>query len=92
MNIGVLGHVDSGKTSLVKVLSTTASTGAFDKNAAAANLRANTIDLGYDICRFPVQLSPRISAVDVDDTRIALIDCPGHASLLRAVLAASSVS
>lgn len=47
MNIGVLGHVDSGKTSLVKVLSTTASTGAFDKNAASANLRANTIDLGY---------------------------------------------
>jgi len=31
-NVGVLGHVDSGKTSLVKALSTTASTAAFDKN------------------------------------------------------------
>lgn len=32
VNIGVLGHVDSGKTSLVKALSTIASTGCFDKN------------------------------------------------------------
>ena len=31
-NIGVLGHVDSGKTSLSKVLSTQASTACFDKN------------------------------------------------------------
>lgn len=31
-NIGVLGHVDSGKTSLAKALSTVASTAAFDKN------------------------------------------------------------
>ena len=31
-NIGVLGHVDSGKTSLSKGLSTIASTAAFDKN------------------------------------------------------------
>ena len=31
-NVGVLGHVDSGKTSLSKALSTTSSTAAFDKN------------------------------------------------------------
>jgi selenocysteine-specific elongation factor len=30
-NLGVLGHVDSGKTSLAKALSTVASTAAFDK-------------------------------------------------------------
>jgi len=31
-NIGMLGHVDSGKTSLSKALSTVSSTAAFDKN------------------------------------------------------------
>lgn len=32
INIGVLGHIDSGKTSLCKSLSTIASTAGFDKN------------------------------------------------------------
>uniref|UniRef100_A0A8R1TXP1 Tr-type G domain-containing protein n=1 Tax=Onchocerca volvulus TaxID=6282 RepID=A0A8R1TXP1_ONCVO len=54
------------------------STAAFDKHAKTANLRANTIDLGY-------------STLTINDTIIALIDCPGHASLIRSVLAASSV-
>ena len=31
-NVGVLGHVDSGKTSLAKAISTVSSTAAFDKN------------------------------------------------------------
>jgi len=31
-NIGMLGHVDSGKTSLARALSTVSSTAAFDKN------------------------------------------------------------
>ncbi len=31
-NVGVLGHVDSGKTSLAKAMSTVSSTAAFDKN------------------------------------------------------------
>ena len=32
INVGVLGHVDSGKTSLVKALSTHFSTAALDKS------------------------------------------------------------
>jgi translation elongation factor EF-Tu-like GTPase len=32
INIGVLGHIDSGKTSLCKALSTIASTAGFDKS------------------------------------------------------------
>ncbi|TKR95361.1 hypothetical protein L596_009541 [Steinernema carpocapsae] len=78
MNIGILGHVDSGKTTLAKALSEMGSTAAFDKHAKVANLRANTIDLGF-------------SALTVKGTKMALIDCPGHASLIRAVLTASSV-
>lgn len=45
-NIGVLGHVDSGKTSLSKTLSTTASTAAFDKNPQSKD-RGITLDLGF---------------------------------------------
>jgi len=32
INIGVLGHIDSGKTSLCKAMSTVASTAGFDKS------------------------------------------------------------
>lgn len=32
INIGILGHVDSGKTSLARVLSQLTSTAALDKN------------------------------------------------------------
>lgn len=32
INVGLLGHVDSGKTSLSKALSKISSTAAFDKN------------------------------------------------------------
>ena len=45
-NVGVLGHVDSGKTSLSKALSTVASTAAFDKNPQSKE-RGITIDLGF---------------------------------------------
>lgn len=31
-NVGILGHVDSGKTSLAKALSSIGSTASFDKN------------------------------------------------------------
>ncbi|CAJ0567328.1 unnamed protein product, partial [Mesorhabditis spiculigera] len=40
--------------------------------------RHNTIDLGF-------------SSIAIDDKRLALIDCPGHSSLIRSVLAASTV-
>ena len=45
-NVGVLGHVDSGKTSLSKALSTVASTAAFDKNPQSKE-RGITLDLGF---------------------------------------------
>ena len=45
VNVGVLGHVDSGKTSLVKALSTSLSTAALDKNPQS-QLRGITLDLG----------------------------------------------
>jgi selenocysteine-specific elongation factor len=46
INIGVLGHVDSGKTSLCKALSTVASTAGFDKSPQS-QARGITLDLGF---------------------------------------------
>ena len=46
INIGILGHVDSGKTSLARVLSQTTSTAALDKNPQSQE-KGITIDLGF---------------------------------------------
>ncbi|VDO97664.1 unnamed protein product [Heligmosomoides polygyrus] len=77
LNVGVLGHVDSGKTTLTRALADMASTAAFDKHAESGG-RRNTLDLGF-------------SSLTVAGRRLALIDCPGHAGLIKAVLAASTV-
>ncbi|KAJ8866300.1 hypothetical protein PR048_032143 [Dryococelus australis] len=45
-NVGLLGHVDSGKTALARALSTTASTAAFDKHPQSQE-RGITLDLGF---------------------------------------------
>lgn len=73
ISVGVLGHVDSGKTSLCKELSQTASTAAFDQNPQSQE-RGITLDLGF-------------SAFTLEDKwNVTLVDCPGHASLIRTVL------
>ena len=46
INIGVLGHIDSGKTSLCKAMSTVASTAGFDKLPQSKE-RGITLDLGF---------------------------------------------
>ena len=53
VNVGILGHVDSGKTSLVKALSTLLSTAALDKNPQSQQ-RGITLDLGFSAFTLPM--------------------------------------
>ena len=46
VNVGVLGHVDSGKTSICRVLSEVTSTASLDKNPQSQE-RGITLDLGF---------------------------------------------
>lgn len=97
VNVGVLGHIDSGKTALARALSTTASTAAFDKQPQSRE-RGITLDLGFSC--FSVPLPARLrSALPVPcpapetgpehgepQLQVTLVDCPGHASLIRTII------
>ncbi len=93
LNIGVLGHVDSGKTSLVKTLSTLLSTASLDKSSQSRQ-RGITLDLGFSAFLMP--LPPAISekkelAEQYDLLQVTLVDCPGHASLIRTIIGGAQI-
>jgi selenocysteine-specific elongation factor len=96
VNVGILGHVDSGKTSLAKALSTIASTAAFDKNPQSKE-KGITLDLGFSAfyIRTPNYIKEKFPDVErlqnSDYLQITLVDCPGHASLIRTVIAGASI-
>ena len=88
VNVGVLGHVDSGKTSLVAALSTTLSTAALDKHPQSKE-RGITLDLGFS--SFTLPAPPSIASVGFDAVQFTLVDCPGHASLIRTVVGGAQI-
>lgn len=75
VNVGILGHVDSGKTSLSKTLSTIASTAAFDKNPQSQQ-RGITLDLGFSCFYDPLLKNDYYTG----GAQYTLVDCPGHAT------------
>lgn len=97
VNIGLVGHVDHGKTSLTQQLS-----GKWADTHSEELKRGITIRLGYadsivreipgkkDIDRFTVEES-----IDGKETKIlrkmSLIDAPGHESLMATMLAGASL-
>ena len=88
-NVGVLGHVDSGKTSLAKSLSTIASTASFDKNPQSRE-RGITLDLGFS--SFQVPLPGHLTASEpYDMLQFTLVDCPGHASLIKTIIGGAQI-
>lgn len=91
-NVGVLGHVDSGKTSLARALSSTASTAAFDKNPQSRE-RGITLDLGFSsfTVDLPDQLRGSAGPQRYGSLQFTLVDCPGHASLIRTIIGGAQI-
>ncbi|KAM7125840.1 selenocysteine-specific elongation factor isoform 16-T17 [Molossus nigricans] len=102
VNVGVLGHIDSGKTALARALSTTASTAAFDKQPQSRE-RGITLDLGFSCFLVPLPARLR-SALPVPcpapetgpehgepQLQVTLVDCPGHASLIRTIIGGAQI-
>lgn len=97
INVGILGHVDSGKTSLVKALSTSLSTAALDKNPQSQE-RGITLDLGFS--SFTLPMPEHLIEEQKNDTnnndnfeflQFTLVDCPGHASLIRTIIGGAQI-
>ncbi|KAK7196806.1 selenocysteine-specific elongation factor [Novymonas esmeraldas] len=95
VNVGLLGHVDSGKTALAKALSLTASTAAFDKSPQSQS-RGITLDLGFSACEVTVDggnadAREVLQAAGLTKVQCTLVDCPGHASLIRTVVGGAQI-
>ncbi|XP_063093876.1 selenocysteine-specific elongation factor isoform X3 [Cavia porcellus] len=87
VNVGVLGHIDSGKTALARALSTTASTAAFDKQPQSRE-RGITLDLGFSCFAVPL---PGAAEPGEALLQVTLVDCPGHASLIRTIIGGAQI-
>lgn len=81
----------SGKTSLVKALSTSLSTAALDKNPQSQR-RGITLDLGFSSFSMdiPPHLLPSLEE-NYDQLQFTLVDCPGHASLIRTIIGGAQI-
>ncbi|XP_070564699.1 selenocysteine-specific elongation factor-like [Ptychodera flava] len=87
-NLGVLGHIDSGKTSLAKALSQTAATASFDKNPQSKE-RGITLDLGFS--SFLTDIPEHLKDGKYEKLQMTLVDCPGHASLIRTIIGGAQI-
>lgn len=72
-----MGHVDSGKTSITKLLTTIASTNSLDHNPISQE-RGITIDIGFSCFLLELLDDSLISHFGKKYLQITLVDCPGH--------------
>ncbi|MHA1907492.1 MAG: selenocysteine-specific translation elongation factor [Candidatus Thorarchaeota archaeon] len=77
VHIGLMGHIDHGKTELARALSEKISTAGLDKHPQSKQ-RGITIDLGFTM-------------FTLDNYLVTLVDAPGHADLIRSVVAGANI-
>ncbi|MHA1663084.1 MAG: selenocysteine-specific translation elongation factor [Candidatus Thorarchaeota archaeon] len=77
VHIGLMGHIDHGKTALARAISDQVSTAGLDKHPQAKE-RGITIDLGFTM-------------FVLDKFLVTLVDAPGHADLIRSVVAGANI-
>eukprot|EP00127_Corallochytrium_limacisporum_P002809 Clim_evm22s141 gene=Clim_evmTU22s141 len=88
-NVGLLGHIDSGKTTIAKALSAVASTASFDKNPQSQE-RGITLDLGFSSFDLP-SVPEKHEEAGYEKIQITLVDCPGHAQLIKTIIGGASI-
>lgn len=96
LNIGLLGHVDHGKTSITKML-----TGTWTDVHSMEVKRGITIKLGYaemtnrkcEKCDFYTtsEKCPKCGGQTQVLRKISFVDAPGHETLMATVISASSI-
>lgn len=96
LNIGLLGHVDHGKTSITKML-----TGTWTDVHSMEVKRGITIKLGYaemttkkcEKCDVYTtsEKCPKCEGKAVPLRKISFVDAPGHETLMATVISASSI-
>lgn len=96
MNIGMLGHVDHGKTTLTKAL-----TGKWTDTHSEEIKRGISIRLGYADAR--IFECPKCEALRAEEKcpkcggkgkllrKISIVDAPGHETLMTTVISATSI-
>lgn len=77
VHIGLMGHIDHGKTALARAISDYVSTAGLDKHPQSKE-RGITIDLGFTM-------------FVLDKYLVTLVDAPGHADLIRSVVAGANI-
>jgi len=77
IHVGLFGHIDHGKTAIARLLSEKVSTAGLDKHPQAQE-RGISIDLGF-------------TAFNLDPYQVTLVDAPGHADLIRSVVAGANI-
>ena len=95
LNIGMLGHVDHGKTTLTSTL-----TGKWTDTHSEEIKRGISIRLGYaDVQVFKCAKCGKLGTLEKCDCggegklqrKISIIDAPGHETLMTAVVSASNI-
>ena len=75
-------------TFAVAALSTTLSTAALDKHPQSKE-RGITLDLGFS--SFAMPLPEHLRHLPYDELQVTLVDCPGHASLIKTIIGGAQI-